>query len=100
MTLRCTSLVPPATVRHRVASIPWVHRCGAPLHGRPLGAEHGQAQLLDPLLVLGTQQLAQAGLGPGVGAGQRGQGGPVGHQRASDWASASSRPSRTGGPAS
>ena len=80
MTLRCTSLVPPAMVRQRVARNPCPHRCASALQRRPTGAVEGEAGLLDPLLVLHAEQLADAGSGTGVEPRQGPQGDPVPHQ--------------------
>src|SRR5664280_317171 len=55
--------------------------CGPAVHDGAVWAHHGQTELLDPLLVLGAQQLAQARPRAGVRAGQRAQRRPMGHER-------------------
>ncbi len=80
MTLRCTSLVPPAMVRHRVTRNPWAHRLALAVECGPLGTVEGETLLLHALLVLGAQELAHARGGGRLCAGQGPERGPVAEQ--------------------
>ncbi len=81
ITLRCTSLVPPAMVRHRAERKPWLHRPASPSVVALAGTELHEPELLEALLVLGAEQLAHARLGTGLDARHRPQRGPGAEQR-------------------
>ena len=71
ITLRWISLVPPAIVRQRLARKPNVHWAAAPTVVAPSGPSSAEPELLGALVVLHAEQLADARLGPGLGAGDR-----------------------------
>ena len=81
MMLRCTSLVPPAIDSARLPRKPPIHAFASPSSTAAAGTEQFEAHLLHALFVLDADQLADAGLGPGLCAGQRAQRGSQRHRR-------------------
>ena len=71
MTLRCTSLVPPAIVRQRLAKNAPTHVAASPSLAAPAAPSSAEADLLHTLIVLDAEQLADARLGTGSAPRQR-----------------------------